>query len=185
MKKLLILDLDETLISSAYEKPLTYDFCFILEKLTYYVKIRPNLDAFLNFCFEHFNVAIWSAGDEDYVNKIVGYIFKDRQNQLLFIWSKKKCTIIVKTYNFYEQIIIRIKNLKKIWRKKGINFDKTNTLILDDTPNTYTNNYGNAIRIKEFETNAVTDSEFERIKTILLDCINETDVRLIKKKIYF
>lgn len=181
MKKLLILDLDETLISTTNNKPLSYDFSFVLQNLIYYVNIRPNLNIFIDFCFKYFNLAIWSAGDEEYVNEIIKYIFKNRQNQLLFIWSKKKCTQIIKTYNFYNQNVILIKNLKKIWRKKSFNFDKTNTLIIDDTPYTYIKNYGNAIRIKNFEIYNEKDTEFDRVKDILLKCIDISDVRLICK----
>lgn len=182
MKKLLILDLDETLISSTNDKPISFDFSFILEDITYYVNIRPKLNIFIDFCFEYFSVAIWSAGEEDYVNKIIKYIFRDRQKQLLFIWSERKCTKIVKTYNFYNQSIIRIKKLQKIWKKyKGI-FDKTNTLIIDDTPSTYMKNYGNAIGIKQFDVdNDEKDTEFERVKDILLECIKVSDVRLVYK----
>ena len=66
--KLLILDLDETLIH-ATENKLEFSEDFQFDK--YYVHKRPHLEAFLIDISKHFPIGIWSSADDDYVNEIV------------------------------------------------------------------------------------------------------------------
>jgi TFIIF-interacting CTD phosphatase-like protein len=56
--KLLILDLDETLIHAA-EKPLLQQANFSV--YDYHVYKRPYLDTFLTTCLDCFDVAVWTS----------------------------------------------------------------------------------------------------------------------------
>ena len=58
-KKLLILDIDETLIH-ATEKPLDYQWHFKTD--LYFVYCRPHLNCFIDFCNKNFKIAIWTTG---------------------------------------------------------------------------------------------------------------------------
>ena len=74
--KVLILDLDHTLIHSVDPKEDIFDkpaFALHLsEKSIYNIYKRPFLEEFLNFCFEKFDrIIIWSAGTLDYVEGIL------------------------------------------------------------------------------------------------------------------
>lgn len=66
--------------------------------------------------------------------------------------------------NFYPDRLV-LKRLKKVWqatsvgKKHGI--DRTNTLILDDTPSTYRENYANAIPIRTWNGHDAADSELK------------------------
>ena len=62
--KLLILDLDETLIH-ATEKELGFSADFKFDK--YFVHKRPYLDQFLVDISKHFTIGIWSSADDGYV----------------------------------------------------------------------------------------------------------------------
>ena len=86
MKRLLILDLDETLIHSTYidlqlnQTPYKYKFFYIYQ--------RPFLKEFLESVSQHFDLAIWSASKTDYVKQIIkntpnsmGFIIKCQYNK--------------------------------------------------------------------------------------------------------
>ena len=70
MKPLLILDIDETLIHTEnvpdeYAAQYDYDFKFNGRgKSEFYTKKRPYLEQFLDYAFENFDVAIWTAAEK-------------------------------------------------------------------------------------------------------------------------
>ena len=79
----IILDLDQTLISSESLKSLDWEKYKDKEKhftvptiMEDYYKIfeRPYLQEFLNFLFTNFNVCIWTAGTQSYFSFIVDNI---------------------------------------------------------------------------------------------------------------
>ena len=184
MKKLLILDLDNTLIRTHPSSENIVDFLELnIENCNYYVQKRPFVSEFLEFCLEHFRVAIWSAGKEEYVDKVVSYLFDERKKELVFIWSREKCTTLTVTFSFCEPITYYFKRLKKIWKNKSYVSNRKNTLIIDDTPSTYCKNYGNAIRIQPF-WGSYRDNDLIRIRNILLVCKDAQDVRDVPNKIY-
>lgn len=67
--KLLILDMDETLLHASEDCENEYDFKIVFGNTTYFVKKRPNLDIFLDFAFSNFKVAVWTAGGIDYASE--------------------------------------------------------------------------------------------------------------------
>ena len=186
LKKLLILDLDGTLIY-AQDKPVpNADFVITNGIETYWVKKRPYLDEFLVAASESYNLAIWSASPRWYVDAIVKTIISTNI-KLEYIYSGERC--ISRYPNWFApsesmHSAIIIKDLQKIWHAKsasGQYYSRDNTLILDDTPSTYTRNYGNAIPI-EFYTGSKTDAELERVQKILQSLQNVSSVRYIEKR---
>lgn len=148
-KLLIVLDLDETLIHSSDHKlvDLQYIGLFTQYSFVYFVYKRPYVDDLLDFCFEHFDVGVWTAGSKEYANLIIPLLFGKRKP--VFVFSEDRCTI--KYYssscrNEFSKISeISIKKLKKIWQKRY--YQKDFTLVVDDTPTTFVNNYGNAILV--------------------------------------
>lgn len=98
-KPTIVLDLDETLISSwgPYEKELTENWDRISrsgmkitclyekdEKTTaFYVFHRPHLEEFLDFLFRNFNVVVWTAATSDYACEVVEKVFKSPNGEPL------------------------------------------------------------------------------------------------------
>lgn len=95
MDKLIILDLDGTLITSLTEKDFTDSKDFLnIEGIQnedffrfhkYTVFKRPGLDDFLKICFEYHKIAVWSASTDMYCQFICQYIFKENFEKLEFI----------------------------------------------------------------------------------------------------
>ncbi len=109
MKGLIVLDIDETLISSNVVKEdeldtidqNKFDFNFTLDwnDITYYVfiKKRPFLDQFLEYLTQNYKIAVFTAADREYATKILQHLgilnslefFKSRESLSIgFDWFK-------------------------------------------------------------------------------------------------
>nr|GEZ88818.1 hypothetical protein [Tanacetum cinerariifolium] len=100
---------------------------------------RPYLDDFLSFCFENFNVGIWSSRMMKNLDPVVDCLFGDLKKKLLFIWDASHCRNSgMRTLEDRYKCIV-FKELRKIWEKNGSawvkgTFNESNTLLLDDSP---------------------------------------------------
>lgn len=169
----IILDIDGTLI--CYDDVIPY--------------ARPYLKEFLKYLFDKFEyVAIWSAASEWWVNLVYKKILKPllpEGKEFLFLWSGKRCTQIIdfedERNNEFYPISISIKRLKKVWKRYKF-LNKHNTLILDDTKETYIHNYGNAIPIPTYELEQKEDNLLQCLipfldKLLILESVRKTEKR--------
>ena len=127
---LLVLDLDHTLIHSPDDCSETY--------------FRPNVEQFLIKMQKLYKIMIWTAACESYAKPIIKKIFKDLDPPL-HVFTRKECT----QHRIYDGMTsydtFYIKKLSKIK-----DYDINRIIIIDDTPETYMKNYGNAIPIKKW-----------------------------------
>lgn len=138
--KLIVLDLDETLIFST-ETKLDREPDFTASK--YFSYKRPHLNEFLEECFKLFKVGVWTSASEDYAQAVVKNIFKD-PSRLEFVWTCARCTQKYSPdYDNYELI----KDLKKL-KDHGYPIEKI--IMVDDSKEKVQRNYGNAIIVKSF-----------------------------------
>ncbi|KAF9616925.1 hypothetical protein IFM89_032995 [Coptis chinensis] len=101
---------------------------------------RPFCKDFLKFCFEKFDVGIWSSRMSHNMVGVVDTILGDLKKQLLFSWDQSYCTdtgltpsqIGLMTPNNTTKPLF-LMELKKIWNKYE-EYNESNTLLLDDTP---------------------------------------------------
>lgn len=88
MKKLIIFDLDETLIHSAYT-PIE-GVALKVRRGFFYLYERPHLKDFLDRCAIEYDLAIWSASKADYVRWIIrSTVLSDYS--FVFINTRKNC----------------------------------------------------------------------------------------------
>ncbi len=179
---LLILDLDETLIHATAAK-IREDFDF--QVYHYYIYKRPGLTDFLIRCGAHFTLAVWSSASDDYVRAVVGQIFPATLTPA-FVWGRSRCTRF-RLPELDEQGFASLdyatsyefaKRLKKVTRR---GFDLKRTLIVDDTPEKVSQNYGNAIYIKPY-LGMGEDRELAYLADYLLTLKDEANVRTIEKR---
>lgn len=169
--KLLILDLDETLIHATENKlEIPEDFQFE----QYYVYKRPHLGTFLEAISKHFTIGIWSSADDNYVTEIVQRIKPDTID-LKVIWGRSRCS--VKRDYDYDQYNFE-KRLDKL-KKQGFRLEQI--IIVDDSPEKTRNNYGNAVYIKEF-TGDTSDEELKFLYDYLLTLKDVENIRTIEKR---
>ena len=188
--KLLVLDLDETLLFTEYASEKDFDF-IVCDN--FMVKKRPFLDEFLNAVFEiGYKIAIWTASTEKYAKEIVANLFgKDYEQKLEFVYSRSQCNFKnnPKQSCFSCEKIITIKNLKKIWRKKSLKakWNKTNTFVLDDNNTTFSKNYGNSIPIPAWSNHFLykDDDALKRLIPLLRIWKSCANVRLLDKQFWY
>jgi TFIIF-interacting CTD phosphatase-like protein len=170
-KPLVILDLDGTLIwaTSLPTKPIleNADFTIQVYGETLSVQKRPGLDAFIEWCRQHFRLAVWTAAQPAYAYAIAETIFKGIE--LEFIFTRPHT--MVQTFDFGREIIYR-KPLLKVWALPFRWFHHQNTRIVDDTPETYAFNPENAIPIATWMDGA-NDVELLRVQLQLEDWLEK------------
>lgn len=181
-KSLLILDLDETLIHATATK-IRDDFDF--KVFDYFIYKRPGLASFLAQCAPYFKLAVWSSASDDYVQAVVEQIFPAFITPV-FVWGRSRCTRF-RLPEMDEQGLLNLdyasehefaKRLKKVERK-GFNLKRI--LIVDDTPEKVSQNYGNAIYIKAFRGEP-DDKELFNLAPYLMTLKDIENVRVIEKR---
>jgi Dullard-like phosphatase family protein len=171
-KKTLILDLDETLVHSAFT-PFSRKSDFILniniegENKTLYVLKRPYVDKFLYELSLIYEIIIFTASISQYANPLLDKL--DKNNYIKYRLFREHCIFNNGIY---------IKDLKIFDRK--IN----NMIIIDNNPLSYDNNIENGIPILSWYDN-MNDNELLKLLPLLkyMSDSNVQDVRIIINQI--
>lgn len=172
-KKLLILDLDETLIY-ATETSLSRKADFLVEP--YYIYKRPFLDVFLKNCFDWFEVAVWTSSTPSYAIAIVSAIF-EKPEALSFVWASDRCTVAydIEWFEYYYR-----KNIKKV-KRKGYLLESI--IAVDDTPQKWERSYGNLVRLHPFEGDE-NDDELKYLQLYLERLKSAGNIRSLEKRFW-
>lgn len=172
-KKLLILDLDETLIY-ATEASLPRQADFLVEQ--YHIYKRPFLKVFLKNCLDWFEVAVWTSSTPSYAIAIVSAIFENPKT-LSFVWASDRCTVAydLERFEYYKR-----KNLKKV-KRKGYRLESI--IAVDDTPQKWEQSYGNLVRVNPFEGEE-TDDELKYLLLYLERLRYEENIRSVEKRFW-
>ncbi len=170
-RKLLILDLDETLIFSDTQS-LERREDFKIDG--YYVYKRPDLNPFLKFCFINFDVAVWTSSTSDYADLVIKNIFPN-PNKAKFVWCRERCT---QRLNRDSAGYYWIKDLKKV---KRLGYDLGSVIMIDDSTEKLERNYGNHIFVTPYY-GAKEDDELGLLQTYLLTLKDVSNVREIEKR---
>lgn len=170
-KKLLVLDLDETLIY-AIEEGLKRRSDFRVGQ--YYVYKRPFVETFLDFCFENYNVAVWTTATKSYAEEILKVILK-AEHELQFLWTRERCTL---TFDEEEREHFFVKRMSKI-RRRGYKLESV--IVVDDSPNVWQDSYGNLVRVSKFEGDE-KDDELKVLPVYLKKLLEVPNIRKIEKR---
>ncbi|PSB09321.1 multi-sensor signal transduction histidine kinase [Pleurocapsa sp. CCALA 161] len=171
--KLIILDLDETLIHAA-EKPLEQVQDFVVGP--YFVYLRPHARSFIDFCFASFSaVAVWTSSSKDYAEEISLNLFGSKKEDLAFLWSQERC---VRKFDYKRYASYWIKDLKKV-KRHGYTLEKI--IAIDDSPEKLYRQYGNLVRVLPFE-GLVSDNELLHLQQYLTVLAEADNVRQIEKR---
>lgn len=156
-KPLLVLDLDGTLISDHDDDDDV-------------IRCRPGLQSFFQYAFAKFHIAIWTAASNWRLQSALQSMLYsgaiDSTESFLFTWHGNRC-VVKQRLSMGDNYgrVSKVKPLRKIWRSMK-EFDKHNTLIVDDTPSTFRQNYGNAIQIATY-CGQEKDKELEKLQVHL------------------
>ena len=162
----LILDIDCTLLYASNIKdnrfkyiPIYFDKKSLRKRKTaIYIYLRPDLQNFLEYCFNNFkSVSLWSLGHKSYVNIITDLLqsiynipkFKTVLSRSDYALDYLEYCPINKRWNTRTDMLS--KNLQHLFNDKN-DFNQKNTLFVEDTINAHVNNFKNLIQIRRFET---------------------------------
>lgn len=169
-KKLLVLDLDETLVFSterSLERPAD------LSVVGYHVYKRPHLDAFLDFAFSKFKVGVWTSSGRLYAEPLVAQLMPNRPVE--FVWSSGRCSLV---RDWEEGGYSTQKRLAKL---KKLGFKLEQIIGIDDTASKYARNYGNLVLAREF-TGDFSDDELLHLIEYLVILEAEPNIRAVEKR---
>ncbi|KAI3677195.1 hypothetical protein L1987_86817 [Smallanthus sonchifolius] len=98
---------------------------------------RPYCVEFLKFCFERFNVGLWSSTRERNLQGILTNVMGDLKNKLLFTWDQEHCTDSGFMCLENKEKPLFLKELDHLWQKKYPNlpwcdgeYSASNTLLV-------------------------------------------------------
>ena len=183
--KLLILDMDETLLHSkfcqikrpedAFETGLQADENGVLEfnilisnrpnqppSTRLNVKLRQNLEEALTYLSTMFEICVFTAGEQDYADAILNFIDPDR-SIIKHRLYRQHCVRPEKGVYVKDLSIIKDRNLKDV-------------IIVDNSIISFAFNLSNGIPIKAFLGNK-NDEELLFMVTFLEELFSHTDVR--------
>jgi len=168
--KLLVLDLDETLIHATYA-PLGRT----PEQRVgpYAVYHRPGVAEFIDRALAGFEVGIWTASTLSYALPVLAALVP--RDRLAFVWGRERCTM---RYDPETHEYEHLKDLKKL-RRRG--YDRTKVLFVDDTPAKIARSYGNYVCVEPY-LGAPEDGELAALATYLDHLGRVDDVRRIEKR---
>ncbi|XLR21041.1 hypothetical protein S83_048953 [Arachis hypogaea] len=138
-KKLLVLDINGLLADIVSPPPEGLKPDTIIARRAIFK--RPFYLEFLNFCFDKFEVAVWSSRTKENTDMVIDYLMGSMKHKLLFCWDASHCTkTTFKTVENKHKPVV-FKDMRKIWEKhdpslpweKGY-YNESNTLLLDDSP---------------------------------------------------
>ena len=171
-KKTLILDLDETLVHSAFtpfsrKSDLMLTINFDGENRLLYVLKRPHVDEFLKELSSLYEIIVFTASISEYANPLLDLL--DKQNYIKYRLFREHCAFDNGIY---------IKDLKIIDRKLN------DMIIIDNNPLSYDNNVENGIPILSWYED-MNDDELLKLIPILKYMSNKDvyDVRNIINQI--
>lgn len=138
-KKLLILDINGLLADIVSPPPKDHKADTKIARRA--VFMRPACHDFLKFCFERFEVGVWSSRSERIATRVIDYLMGDMKHKLLFCWDLSQCTATgFRTLENRHKTLV-FKELRRLWEKHDPNlpwekgeYNESNTLLLDDSP---------------------------------------------------
>lgn len=164
-RKILALDLDNTLIYSSTREPYIYDFSFDMklqnDSIKVYVQKRPFVDLFLSKILQMFDVYIFTASIAKYAKEVVSRLIPSLPTDKVI--SKERCKY------FNGQLI---KELSLFGR------DFSKIMIVDDQPVSYSLNPYNGIRIHPFTGQLNDNILIQKMLPLLVECHKSNDVRI-------
>lgn len=150
-----ILDLDNTILHSVPidEIDLLGDRAQGLKYIDmenyYRVFSRPDLDEFLDFLFEHFDVTVWTAGSLSYCMFIIRNVILvgDRKDKdLKLILYDKNCEDSQRFFNKKS-----VKHLNYLFHLHPEAYDMNDTILIDDNTSTWYENRRNVLLAPPFD----------------------------------
>ena len=194
-EKILVIDLDETLIHTSFQKISNPDLkiqfdsiiypkvklnnekfhkCSVKKIIDAYIRIRPGVDDFLSQLGKYYDLYVYSASSKNYLNKIIKNI--DKKNLIKKCFCRDDCILYVENIeqNLDKPMFNKYKYVKDL---KKINKDLRNIVFIDNNIINFKLQEKNGIPIKSFYGD-YGDIELYKLIPILKNLSGFYDVRI-------
>ena len=128
-KKLIILDLNKLLVYRSFKHDCKDDISNAELLGEHYTWIRPGARKFIEYCFEHYDVAVWSSANLKNLNLLINHVFGTLRTQLIFEWGQDMCDKYTNQNDLNKPIFK--KPLSKVVKKTSYYMEEI--LIIDDS----------------------------------------------------
>lgn len=169
--KLIILDIDETLLHSS-RRGLRTVHDFLLGN--YYVYLRPDVRLLLEFCRRRFRVAVWTSSSRRYALGAMHRLLTP-DYPLEFLWSRRRCVEVTR------EDTRRVEHIKDLRDVETLGYDLGQILFVDDTPRKLQRQPENLVPIRPF-LGSPEDQELGRLMDFLAELEHASDVRDVDKR---
>jgi len=163
-KKKLVLDLDETLISSSSRHSPRHDISVNVSingsPATFYVRKRPHVDQFLEAMAEMFELVVFTASLSVYANAVIDKL--DPKRLINRRYYRQSC--LPKSGSYIKDLQIVCRDLSKV-------------VIIDNSPAAYSYNRENGIPIDDYIGLNSQDQSLLRLIPLLQEVHKSEDVR--------
>ncbi|PRQ08721.1 HAD family hydrolase [Enhygromyxa salina] len=172
--KLLVLDLDETLIHARDRDEPPLPWPAQRQVARYHVHLRPGVREFMSSALQRFvGVGIWTSASTEYATAMLDRLVDRRR--LRFIFARDRCTQVWDAER--EQTYWR----KDIAELHGFGFGPGSILVVDDKPKGLECSHANLIPVRPFEGDP-EDLELPMLRRYLeqlgpLDDVRQADKR--------
>ncbi|MCA9615639.1 MAG: HAD family hydrolase [Sandaracinus sp.] len=169
--KLLVLDLDETLLHAADSEddvgrsPDHRLFDYPLYR-------RPHVDTFLAWAREHFELGVWTSSSASYAAPVVDWL---GLGDVSFVWSRQRCS------RRFDSETMDVVYRKPLWKLLRRGYAKEKVLFVDDTPEKIAASYGNHVPVRPYEGD-LADDELLWLPKLLESLGPLPNVRAIEKR---
>jgi len=167
-RKKLVLDLDETLISSSHKHSPKHDISINIlisgMPTTFFVRKRPHVDEFLEIASQWFELVIFTASLSTYANAVIDKLDPKRRIKRRFY--RQSC--INKSGGYVKDLQVVCKDLSKV-------------VIIDNSPVAYSINKENAIPIEDYVGMNHQDKALLQLIPLLEELRHSEDVRHVLK----
>ena len=164
--KILVLDLDETLIHSSFDNSEHYDFeaCVTIGNSCYsvFIQKRPGVDEFLQVVLENFDVFIFTASISEYSSSIVSKLIPGFPVEKIL--TREHCKYL--NGNFIKELSLFGKDLSQV-------------IIVDDKAVSFCLNPSNGIIIPTWDGDENDNKLIKDTLPLLEKCFYADDVRTV------
>jgi len=171
-KKLLVLDLDETLIYAAMfrldQRP---DFHIGLAN----VLKRPGAEQFLSSCLGLFDMGVWTSATPEYANEALNHLLGKDFARLAFIRVREHCSKV------FDPVTEDQYWHKDLGRLLNDGYDVRDIIVADDTPRSWTPYDDNVVPVTRY-TGDPYDVELSLLLPFLVRLSCAEDVRSVDKR---
>jgi TFIIF-interacting CTD phosphatase-like protein len=171
--KLLVLDLDETLIHARGRGEAELPWPPQRRVAHFRVYLRPGVQRFMSEVLERFTVGVWTSATTDYAHAMLERIVA--RDRLRFVFARDRCTHR-RDLEFDESYWI-----KDIHKLADFGFDNQQILFVDDKARGLERSYANLVRIPPFEGDPA-DRALTKLLAYLIELDELDDVRSVDKR---